>query len=265
MLTGYLCSTRMLVINPPDILPVGLLSRQPNEGGYVGHAWLGYEMPTQQEVQISNLAVVSRRQKVYQLIKQDGAFPDPKEEDDILVQNGPVPGMWSQQTIKNIDVEQERWVFKVHAVFSKSITPLTVTPTTLPNGIVGVPYNQALLATGGYHAPPYGFVLSSGTLPSGLSLNSGVISGTPTIYGQQSTFTVTVSDTGGQSIKQTYTMFTGINILPASLPNGKSGTLYVQQLTAVGATGAVAWSVSSGSLPPGIMLNPSSGLLMGTP
>lgn len=87
------------------------------------------------------------------------------------------------------------------APFSRTLTlplaintsSLVVTPATLATPIAGQAYSQTLAATGG--TVPYRFDVTSGTLPSGLTLNSttGVLSGTPTSTGG-STFTVTVTD-----------------------------------------------------------------------
>ena len=73
--------------------------------------------------------------------------------------------------------------------------PLTITTTTLPNGVVGAAYPSGtqLQATGG--VPPYMWTLVNTTLPPGLNLASdGTISGTPTQTGDFNTFTVQVSD-----------------------------------------------------------------------
>src|SRR5262249_51663839 len=69
---------------------------------------------------------------------------------------------------------------------------LTITPTALPAGTVGVAYTATLTATGG--TPPYTWSLASGTLPAGLGplTAAGVISGTPTATGTSS-FTVKVT------------------------------------------------------------------------
>ncbi len=72
---------------------------------------------------------------------------------------------------------------------------LTITTSYLPPGAIGIPYNQALTATGG--VPPYTWSITSGTLlPNGLTLNNstGVISGTPATEGTYS-FIVQVMDT----------------------------------------------------------------------
>ncbi len=56
----------------------------------------------------------------------------------------------------------------------------------------------------------------------------------------------------------------GITITPSTLPNGTVGVGYNNTLTAIGGSGSYTYSVSAGSLPPGISLGPSSGTLLGT-
>ena len=58
---------------------------------------------------------------------------------------------------------------------------LVITTTSLPDGQINVAYSTTLAATGG--TTPYTWSLTSGTLPSGLSLNAstGAITGTPTV------------------------------------------------------------------------------------
>ena len=57
--------------------------------------------------------------------------------------------------------------------------PLSITTASLPNGTAGAAYSVTLAATGG--TGPYSWSIASGSLPSGLTLNSatGTISGTP--------------------------------------------------------------------------------------
>lgn len=64
------------------------------------------------------------------------------------------------------------------------------TSSPLPGGVVTTPYSTQLAATGGI--PPYTWSLSSGALPSGLTLDasSGTISGTPAAAG---TFDLTIA------------------------------------------------------------------------
>jgi hypothetical protein len=56
-----------------------------------------------------------------------------------------------------------------------------------------------------------------------------------------------------------------ITVNPASLPNGQVGTLYNQTVSASGGMAPYTFTVSSGALPPGLLLNGSSGAITGTP
>ena len=49
------------------------------------------------------------------------------------------------------------------------------------------------------------------------------------------------------------------------LPTGTAGAVYAQALTATGGSGVYAWSVSQGTLPGGLALNPATGGIAGTP
>jgi Putative Ig domain len=55
-----------------------------------------------------------------------------------------------------------------------------------------------------------------------------------------------------------------LTIMTTSLPNATPGVLYTQQLTVAGGTAPVSYSVTSGSLPPGLVLNATTGLISGT-
>ena len=85
--------------------------------------------------------------------------------------------------------------------------PLTITTTQLPNGQFNLPYSASLSATGG--TPPYTWSYVGGGLPPGLSVSpAGVISGTPTAYGDL--FTVQVTDANyPQSAPAQSTLFIG--------------------------------------------------------
>lgn len=74
----------------------------------------------------------------------------------------------------------------------------------LPHGVVGSTYSTTITAAGG--ASPYTFALTSGVLPSGLSISSGgVISGTPTTTGLPS-FTITATDSNGVTGATVFTL-----------------------------------------------------------
>src|SRR5450755_2233316 len=141
---------------------------------------------------------------------------------------------------------------------------LTVTTAgTLPNAFINASYSQNLAAAGG--TPPYTWALTSGALPAGLTLTAaGLVSGTPTAAGTCN-FPATVTDSASGTASQQFTLVVGggLSISTTSLPGGQSGTPYSQTLTATGGTPPYTFTVSAGSLPPGITLNGAN--LSGTP
>jgi hypothetical protein len=147
---------------------------------------------------------------------------------------------------------------------------LAIGTTSLLDGQVGVAYSQTLAATGG--TPGFTWSIITGTLPAGLSLNAttGVISGTPTVpvANASRTFSVTDSSTPPQTATASITMAIApatLKITTTSLVNGQVGVGYSQTLVATGGTGAYTWSLTSGTLPTGLSLNPSTGLVNGNP
>ena len=148
-------------------------------------------------------------------------------------------------------------------------TVLTITSSTLAAGTSGASYSSVLHAAGG--TPAYTWSITSGSLPTGLTLapTTGVISGTPTAGGTFS-FTASVSDSGNPV--QTKSVATSITVAPAvltitssALAAGTSGATYSSVLHAAGGTPAYTWSITSGSLPTGLTLAPTTGVISGTP
>lgn len=88
--------------------------------------------------------------------------------------------------------------------FAYVVPALAVTTTTLPTGRIGRAYSATLAASGG--TTPYTWSISSGALPTGLTLaaSTGVISGTPTGTAGTTSFTVMVDDSSSpvQSVTQ---------------------------------------------------------------
>jgi hypothetical protein len=143
---------------------------------------------------------------------------------------------------------------------------ITVNPSSLPSTFGGVDYNQTLTATGG--TAPYSFAVTSGSLPGGLSLaSSGELTGTPNTSGSFN-FTITATDVNGCTGSRSYTLIVNIcptiTVNPASLPSGLVGASYSQTVVATGGVTPYIYSVSSGTLPPGLTLA-SNGSLSGTP
>jgi hypothetical protein len=139
-----------------------------------------------------------------------------------------------------------------------------------PAGVVTNPYaGFSFSASGG--SPPFTWAITSGALPGGLTLASdGTLSGTPTAVGPFA-FTVTATDsaqtpgTGSQPFTVTINTPTQLLISPGETPPaGVHGTPYSFAFPATGGYFPLSWTVTAGTLPPGIMLNPD-GTLSGTP
>jgi hypothetical protein len=149
--------------------------------------------------------------------------------------------------------------------FSISITSiLTVTTTSpLPNGTNGVAYSQTLQATGG--TTPYAW--SATGLPTWLQLDptTGILSGTPTTGGT-STIAVTVTDAVHGTATASLSLTVGaLTISPATLPNGTVGVPYPATTLTLGGTAVANWAVTAGTLPAGLALDSSTGIISGKP
>lgn len=145
--------------------------------------------------------------------------------------------------------------------------PIVISPTSLPEGMVGLAYTSTITASGGL--APYTFTLSTGSLPTGVTLSaSGALSGTPTTSGSV-TFTVKVADS--ETVPATATQSYTVNILAtlaittSSLPAANLGVAYSATLAATGGQSPYTFAVTTGSLPTGLTLNSTTGVISGTP
>ncbi|CAH1689216.1 conserved exported hypothetical protein [Hyphomicrobiales bacterium] len=112
----------------------------------------------------------------------------------------------------------------------------------------------------------------TGTLPAGLTFNSasGSITGTPTSVGSSGTLRINALNTAtsitGYSEDFTITVAEGNVIsVSAAAEKWRKGLGSTAQFAVANAVGSVTWSVSSGSLPPGVVLDSTTGSLSGTP
>lgn len=161
---------------------------------------------------------------------------------------------------RNISAVEDSMLFK------QSCPTITVNPASLTSAPLGSSYNQTITATGG--TGPYVYSLSSGSLPTGLVLNSltGVISGTRTSVAAAS-FSIRALDAQGCSGTRSYTMAQvcgTLAISPAAPPNATINVSYSQTFTASGGSGPYTWAITSGSLPSGMNFNTSTGVISGT-
>jgi hypothetical protein len=135
---------------------------------------------------------------------------------------------------------------------------------------VQTPYNQTLTATG--DQPITWWSIASGALPDGLSLagTTGVISGTPETAATF-TFTVKATNAAGDGTRPLSIEIAAADgggtapiITTEELPTGVLQRPYSQELEATG-TVPITWSLESGFLPSGLNLDPTTGVISGTP
>jgi len=142
----------------------------------------------------------------------------------------------------------------------------SITTISLPAGTVGVSYNQSVAGTGGTGA--YTWSVSVGTLPGGLSLNSstGAITGSPTTAAT-STFTIMLKDSLNVSTTKQFSItISSGNSAPAitstAITTGNIGVAYSYD---VNASGNPAPTYSLTTMPGGMTINTTSGVISWTP
>ena len=123
---------------------------------------------------------------------------------------------------------------------------LAIVPASLPGGTVGATYAATLAASGG--TAPYRFAVTTGSLPTGLTLaEGGALSGVPTAPGSYDVIvTATDSSTGSgpYTVQQRYTLSIAVAApvagdVSASTAFGSTGTVITPPLTG-GATASLA-------------------------
>ncbi|MFL6023427.1 MAG: putative Ig domain-containing protein [Marmoricola sp.] len=140
-----------------------------------------------------------------------------------------------------------------------------ITTTSVPDGTTGSPYSQQLEKTG----LPGTWAQTDGFLPDGVSVSdSGLVSGTPAAagdYGFTVTFTETATGSTDQRAFLLHVSDPGSPVIstPNQLPDAVVGTPYSTALAATPTGGT--WSITYGSLPLGLSLNESTGVISGTP
>ena len=142
--------------------------------------------------------------------------------------------------------------------------------SSLPDGTVNQPYSTSVSGSGGL--PPYTWSVTP-ALPANLSFDTttGAITGTPVTEGTSShTFTLHDSLAPPQTVQRSLTLTINptsavLSITTTSLPDGNVGQAYNQPVQATGGTGALTWSIDVGTLPQDLSLNPTTGVISGTP
>lgn len=176
----------------------------------------------------------------------------------------------SVTVVRTLD-DAEMGVFAYRLEVLPPVT-ITLTPDSLPNGMLGVAYERRLTPSGG--SEPYLFALF-GVLPEGVTFDgaTGTLSGTPAETGAFD-FTVMAVDAEGNFAQVVFT-FTVVErpetdpltIVPGPgpLPGAVAGRSYATTLSPSGGLAPFSFAIDGGALPAGMTLDAETGVIGGTP
>ena len=142
---------------------------------------------------------------------------------------------------------------------------LTVLTDILPTARLTQNYQHQLQAQGG--VPPYTWIITSGNLPRNLIfVPDGTLSGAPE---QTGIFPFNVQVTDAQNHLGTKMLHLDVierdlTITTTAFPDATVGVPYNLQVNAEGGISPYEWSIVSGGLPNGLLLDSNSGIISGT-
>jgi hypothetical protein len=149
-------------------------------------------------------------------------------------------------------------------LFSISDPPPAV-GALLPPAEIGAMYEADIAISGG--EPPYS-VSDAGSLPPGLSVNNaGVVTGTPAADAKTKSVTFAITDQNGAGATKTVDLkiLPSVAVTTKSLPGGKVGKKYRGSLKAKSGKGPYTWSLASGALPAGLIIDNDIDAISGVP
>lgn len=148
---------------------------------------------------------------------------------------------------------------------------ITTSPS-LPSAVQFENYAADLAATGG--TPAYSWAIQSGSLPAGLALDAitGEITGIALASGSFNA-RIRVTDSQKATSSKSFTLEVAADDVVSALEISTSSTLptamqfenYSVNLIAFGGVAPYSWALQSGSLPPGLALDQSTGEIAGSP
>ncbi len=145
------------------------------------------------------------------------------------------------------------------------VTALSFYRPTIRHLIKGAATMSIVTAKGG--VTPYNFSLVSGALPAGVSFNAdGTFTGIPT-QGGAFPLNIRVTDANSTAVNETVNLVVEAPVIvaaPLHILNGVVGSPYSKLIK--GAGGYAPYTLTqTGTLPPGMMYNTTTGVLSGTP
>jgi len=146
-----------------------------------------------------------------------------------------------------------------------------------PSGVVDASYSVKLEAKPNLGTTSWTYTLITGSPPPGITLRSdGLITGTPTDAGTWTFWVLLTSDQGGGSSDRAFaiTIAPRVLVTTETAGPGTTGVPYSLALSAAmkssptttsPPSSPLAWTVTSGQLPPGMTLGATDGVISGTP
>lgn len=178
-------------------------------------------------------------------------------------------------TPTDVDTDGNQYLFTIRATdtgnnfvdrqftINSNAKPEWLTQSPMPLGPVGESYSQTFSVDSGIFGQTLAYSVVAGSLPAGLALDAstGELSGTPTAD-LSNTFTVRVEDQYGLYSDKEFSLIT--NTRPSwTTASGQVSDTVQLVATPNGIGSSLTYSIASGSLPPGLSIDTSTGQISG--
>lgn len=107
-------------------------------------------------------------------------------------------------------------------------------------------------------------ITASKSLPTGLSLSNGVVSGIPTVVGTNTVYLTALCNSQTANLTVSFVVYNTIVGGTAQTISSYNTTVSSTAITQTGSDLGVTWAVTSGSMPAGFSLNTSAGVISGS-